>query len=48
MFILATLTQTDYLSIALLNVIPAVLLFIFLIYAVDLEAVRTGLRQAPS
>jgi TRAP transporter 4TM/12TM fusion protein len=46
-FILATLTQTDYLSIALMNVIPAVLFFVFLIYMVDLEAVRTGLRGLP-
>lgn len=43
-----TLTQTDYPSIALMNVILAVLFFIFLIYMVDLEAVRTRLRQAPS
>lgn len=46
-FILATLTQTDYLSIALMNVIPAALFFIFLIYMVDLEAVRSGLKGLP-
>jgi TRAP transporter 4TM/12TM fusion protein len=47
-FILATLTQTDYLSIALMNVIPAMLFFIFLIYMVDLEAVRSGLKGLPA
>jgi TRAP transporter 4TM/12TM fusion protein len=46
-FILATLTQTDYLSVALMNVIPAALFFIFLLYMVDLQAVRTGLRGMP-
>jgi TRAP transporter 4TM/12TM fusion protein len=47
-FILATLTQTEYLSIALMNVIPAVLFFIFLIYMVDLEAVRSSLKGLPA
>lgn len=47
-FILATLTQTDYLSIALMNVIPALLFFTFLIYMVDLEAVRSGLKGLPA
>ncbi|MPY70563.1 MAG: TRAP transporter fused permease subunit [Alphaproteobacteria bacterium] len=47
-FILATLTQTDYLTIALMNVIPATLFFIFLLYMVDLQAVRTGLRGMPA
>lgn len=47
-FILATLTQTEYLSIALMNVIPAGLFFAFLIYMVDLEAVRSGLRGLPA
>ncbi len=46
-FILATLTQTDYLSIAAMNVIPAVLFFIFVLLMVDLEAVRTGLKGLP-
>jgi TRAP transporter 4TM/12TM fusion protein len=43
-FILATLTQTDYLSIALMNVIPALLFFTFILLMVDLEAMRTGIR----
>ncbi len=43
-FILATLTQTEYLGIALMNVLPAVLFFTFLLYMVDLEAVRSGLK----
>ncbi len=47
-FILATLTQTDYLSIALMNVIPALLFFAFIIMMVDLEAVRSGLRGLPT
>ena len=46
-FILATLTQMNYLSIALMNVIPAVLFFIFLLYMVDLQAVQTGLKGMP-
>jgi TRAP transporter 4TM/12TM fusion protein len=46
-FILATLTQTDYLSIALMNVIPALLFFGFIVMMVDLEAVRSGLRGLP-
>ncbi|MEE8085138.1 MAG: TRAP transporter fused permease subunit, partial [Alphaproteobacteria bacterium] len=47
-FILATLTQTDYLSIALMNVIPAVLFFVFVLLMVDLEAVRTGIKGLPA
>lgn len=47
-FILATLTQTDYLSIALMNVIPAVLFFTFVLLMVDLEAVRTGIKGMPA
>jgi len=43
-FILATLTQSEYLGIALMNVIPALLFFIFLLFMVDLEAVRSGLK----
>lgn len=47
-FILATLTQTEYLTIAAMNVIPAVLFFIFVVLMVDLEAVRTGLKGLPA
>ncbi len=43
-FILATLTQTEYLKIALMNVIPAFLFFLFLLYMVDLEAMKSGLK----
>ena len=46
-FILATLTQTDYLSIAMMNIIPALLFFGFVMLMVDLEAVRSGLRGLP-
>lgn len=46
-FILATLTQTEYLQIALMNVIPAALFFIFVLIMVDLEAMRTGIRGLP-
>lgn len=46
-FILATLTQTDYLTIALMNVIPAILFFVFVLLMVDLEAVRTGIKGLP-
>ncbi len=46
-FILATLTQTSYLSIALMNVIPAILFFVFVLLMVDLEALRTGLKGLP-
>jgi TRAP transporter 4TM/12TM fusion protein len=46
-FILATLTETSYLTIALMNVIPAGLFFLFLLSMVDLEAVRLGLRGLP-
>ena len=46
-FILATLTQTEYLGIALMNVIPAILFFIFVLLMVDLEAMRTGLKGLP-
>ena len=46
-FILATLTQRDYLSIAMMNVIPAILFFTFVLLMVDLEAVRTGLKGLP-
>jgi TRAP transporter 4TM/12TM fusion protein len=43
-FILATLTETEYLKIAAMNVIPAFLYFFFLIYMVDLEAMKSGLK----
>ena len=47
-FILATLTQTDYLTIAAMNIIPAVLFFIFVLLMVDLQALSTGLKGLPS
>jgi TRAP transporter 4TM/12TM fusion protein len=47
-FILATLTQTSYLTIALMNVIPATIFFVFLLAMVDLQAVRTGLQGLPT
>ncbi|WP_370314101.1 TRAP transporter permease [Sagittula sp.] len=46
-FILATLTETSYLYIALINVIPASLFFLFLLSMVDLEAVGLGLKGLP-
>ncbi|MBP0482794.1 TRAP transporter permease [Sagittula salina] len=46
-FILATLTETSYLYIALINVIPACLFFLFLLSMVDLEAVGLGLKGLP-
>lgn len=42
-FILATLTETSYLTIALMNVVPALVFFLFVLVMVDLEAVRLGL-----
>ena len=47
-FILATLTESSYLTIALMNVIPACVFFLFLLSMVDLEAVRLGLKGLPS
>ena len=47
-FILATLTETSYLYIALINVIPALVFFVFLLTMVDLEAVRLGLKGLPA
>ncbi len=47
-FILATLTETSYLTIALMNVIPACVFFLFLLSMVDLEAVRLGLKGLPA
>jgi TRAP transporter 4TM/12TM fusion protein len=46
-FILATLTQTSYLEIALMNVIPATIFFVFLLAMVDLQAIRAGLEGLP-
>jgi TRAP transporter 4TM/12TM fusion protein len=46
-FILATLTQTDYLSIAIMNTIPAILFFAFILMMVDLEAIRSGIKGLP-
>ena len=46
-FILATLTESDYLTIAGMNVIPAILFFIFIMLMVDLEAVKSGLKGLP-
>lgn len=43
-FILATITGVSYQIIALKNVIPALLFFIFLIMMVDLGALRAGLK----
>ena len=43
-FILATLTETEYLKIALMNVIPAFLYFFFLLFMVDLQALKSGLK----
>ncbi len=47
-FILATLIEMDYLKIALMNVIPALIYFTFVMYMVDLEALRSGLRGLPT
>ena len=46
-FILATLTETEYLKIAGMNVIPAILFFTFIMLMVDLEAVKSGLKGLP-
>jgi TRAP transporter 4TM/12TM fusion protein len=46
-FILATLIEMDYLKIALMNVIPASIYFVFVLYMVDLEALRSGLKGLP-
>ena len=47
-FILATLTETEYLKIAGMNVIPAILFFTFIMFMVDLEAVKSGLKGLPT
>ncbi|MCJ7829770.1 MAG: TRAP transporter fused permease subunit [Desulfobacterales bacterium] len=46
-FILATLIEVDYLKIALMNVLPALIYFIFVLFMVDLEALRSGLKGLP-
>ncbi|MBE0598251.1 MAG: TRAP transporter fused permease subunit, partial [Desulfuromonadales bacterium] len=46
-FILASLIEMDYLKIAIINVIPAAIYFIFILYMVDLEALRAGLKGLP-
>lgn len=46
-FILATLIEVSYLKIALVNVIPAMIYFVFVILMVDLEALRSGLKGMP-
>ena len=43
-----TLIEMDYLKIALMNVIPALIYFTFVMYMVDLEALRSGLRGLPT
>ena len=43
-FILATLTETRYLDIAIMNIIAALLYFIFLLIMIDLAANRLGLE----
>ena len=40
--------ETSYLTIALMNVIPACVFFLFLLSMVDLEAVRLGLKGMPA
>jgi TRAP transporter 4TM/12TM fusion protein len=47
-FILATLTETEYLKIAGMNVIPAILFFTFIMFMVDLESVKSGLKGLPT
>lgn len=46
-FILATITGTSYLTIAMKNIIPALLFFAFLLMMVDLGALRQGLKGLP-
>lgn len=46
-FILATLIQMEYLTIAMMNIIPALLYFGFVLFMVDLEALRSGLKGLP-
>jgi len=46
-FILATIIEIEYLKVALLNIIPALIYFIFVLFMVDLEALRSGLKGLP-
>ena len=46
-FILATVIQIEYLHVAMLNIIPALLYFLFVIFMVDLEALRSGIKGLP-
>jgi TRAP transporter 4TM/12TM fusion protein len=46
-FILATVIQIEYLTVAMLNVIPALLYFLFVLFMVDLEALRSGIKGLP-
>ncbi len=46
-FILATIIEIQYLKVALLNIIPALIYFIFVLFMVDLEALRSGLKGLP-
>jgi len=46
-FILATVIQVEYLKVAMLNIIPAMIYFIFVLLMVDLEALRSGLKGLP-
>ncbi len=46
-FILATLIEMEYLTIAALNIIPALLYFLFVLAMVDLEALGNNLKGLP-
>ena len=46
-FILATLIEMEYLAIAVLNIVPALLYFMFVLAMVDLEALRNNLKGLP-
>ncbi len=47
-FILATIIEIEYLKVALLNIIPALIYFAFVLFMVDLEALRSGLKGLPA
>ncbi len=47
-FILATITEESYLKIAVMNIIPALLYFLFVGFMVDFEALKSGLRSMPA
>jgi len=47
-FILATIIEIEYLKVALLNIIPALIYFTFVLFMVDLEALRSGLKGLPA